>query len=169
MSVHSQDGGNTLNPAFESLSEKQKELISLPFSGTVYLEGIVGSGKTTAAVARWRPCWRPEFRANPSSFLSSTTLADPYLHMLHQSKRPAGGEAEVMTLGGLARRMVQLYWPMIAEEAGFIHPELTPGFSYARTCSVLHGADRWTCAGCRPGDVYLAHDSSEPSLQPDSG
>lgn len=129
MSVHSLDGGKTLNPAFESLSEEQEELISLPFSGTVYLEGIVGSGKTTAAVARLEAMLAAGIPGESILILvPQRTLADPYLHMLHQSKRPAGGEAEVMTLGGLARRMVQLYWPMIAESAGFIHPELPPVF-----------------------------------------
>ena len=33
-----------------------------------------------------------------------------------------------MTLGGLARRMVDLFWPLISEEAGFAHPNQPPHF-----------------------------------------
>ncbi|MBN2557041.1 MAG: ATP-dependent helicase [Anaerolineales bacterium] len=129
MSVHSLDGENTLNPAFETLSGEQQALIALPFSGKICLEGIVGSGKTTAAVARLEAMLAGGIPGESVLILvPQRTLADPYLRMINHGTRSPGGEVEVMTLGGLARRMVQLYWPMIAEEAGFIHPVLPPVF-----------------------------------------
>ena len=56
------------------------------------------------------------------------TLAEPYLAALQTTRLAAGGQVSMLTVGGLARRMVDLFWPLIAEEAGFARPDLPPSF-----------------------------------------
>lgn len=56
------------------------------------------------------------------------TLADPYYVALREPDVPAGGMVSVLTIGGLARRMVELFWPMVAEEVGFVQPNKQPIF-----------------------------------------
>ena len=56
------------------------------------------------------------------------TLGDPYLSALHSPDLAPGGQVTVLTIGGLARRMVELFWPLVGEKAGFGHPERKPIF-----------------------------------------
>lgn len=56
------------------------------------------------------------------------TLAAPYTRAAFSPEAGAGGQVSVLTLGGLARRMVDLFWPLVAEDAGFAHPERPPAF-----------------------------------------
>jgi hypothetical protein len=56
------------------------------------------------------------------------TLQEPYLDLLYSPERSAGGEVTSATIGGLARRMVDLFWPIAAEAAGFANPEQPPIF-----------------------------------------
>ena len=56
------------------------------------------------------------------------TLAAPFTDALRGPAAPAGGEVTVLTLGGLAQRMVELFWPVVAAEAGFAQPDRPPTF-----------------------------------------
>ncbi|MFN8414625.1 MAG: hypothetical protein U0Z26_19765 [Anaerolineales bacterium] len=56
------------------------------------------------------------------------TLQEPYLDLLYSAERIAGGEVTAATIGGLAQRMCDLYWPLAAEEAGFHKPDEAPIF-----------------------------------------
>ena len=56
------------------------------------------------------------------------TLAAPYDAARHSTGLADGGLVEIVTIGGLARRMVDLFWPLVAESAGFAHPEQRPTF-----------------------------------------
>ncbi|MDY7042309.1 MAG: hypothetical protein SVX38_15750, partial [Chloroflexota bacterium] len=47
------------------------------------------------------------------------TLASPYYQALRAPDVPGGALVNVITIGGLARRTVDLFWPLIAEQAGF--------------------------------------------------
>ena len=55
-------------------------------------------------------------------------LASPYFDILRSPEAVAGGQVSVLTAGGLARRMVDLFWPLISRQAGFAHPEKPPAF-----------------------------------------
>jgi len=48
--------------------------------------------------------------------------------LLYSPERSAGGEVTSATMGGLARRMVDLFWPIAADAAGFANPEQPPIF-----------------------------------------
>ena len=56
------------------------------------------------------------------------TLARPYYDLLRSPQFPAGGNVDVVTLGGLAQRMIALFWPLIAGQAGFGKPDQPPAF-----------------------------------------
>ena len=104
-------------------------LVQLPLQGSFFLEGPPGSGKTTAAISRM--LYLIESGVPPESILILTpqrTLAAPFIQELQRPQLPAGGMATVLTLGGLARRNIQLFWPLIAFQAGFHHPENPPTF-----------------------------------------
>jgi hypothetical protein len=50
------------------------------------------------------------------------TLQDPYINHLKNLDLETNGEVIFATIGGLARRMVELFWPLVVEKAGFVHP-----------------------------------------------
>ncbi len=56
------------------------------------------------------------------------TLAAPYYAARTAPALASGGQVEIATLGGLAQRMVDLFWPLAVEEAGFGLPDARPTF-----------------------------------------
>ncbi len=97
--------------------------------GRRFLTGPAGAGKTTAAVARLRHLLMEGVPGHEILvLLPQRTLAQPYVEALRDRRLPPGGEVSLLTMGGLARRMVDLFWPLVAEEAGFAHPEAPPRF-----------------------------------------
>jgi len=111
------------------LSDQQQRLAALPTDRRVFLEGIAGTGKTTAAVARLEYLLR---NGVPGSdillILPQRTLAAPYNTLLRRPTTPAGSEVTSVTIGGLGQRMIELYWPLVARQAGFARPEAPPVF-----------------------------------------
>lgn len=111
------------------LSSHQQAVVERPPRGTLFLSGPAGSGKTTAAVARLVHLLAQGVWADAVLVLiPQRTLAEPYLAALRRPDVVAGGLVSVATLGGLAQRMVDLFWPLVAEEAGFAHPHRPPTF-----------------------------------------
>ena len=111
------------------LTAPQAALAAAPREAKVFLEGPAGAGKTTAGVARLLGLIE---RGAPAGsllvFVPQRTLAAPYLAALRRPDLPPGGRPTVLTLGGLARRMVELFWPLAGEAAGFARPAQPPVF-----------------------------------------
>ncbi|MDX9991141.1 MAG: hypothetical protein RBS68_03735 [Anaerolineales bacterium] len=94
----------------------------------ILLSGPAGCGKTTAAVARVLALIEAGIPADSILLLTPQRgLQNPYLEAL-ASQPYAGGEVTPATIGGLARRMVDLFWPLAAEAAGFAQPDRQPIF-----------------------------------------
>ena len=111
------------------LTDKQAQLAEMPLETRIFLEGPAGSGKTTAAIARMRHLLALGVPGQTLLVLvPQLTLAGPYLEAVRSPDLPAGGQPNVLTFGGLARRTVELYWPILAAEAGFENPERAPTF-----------------------------------------
>jgi hypothetical protein len=105
------------------------ELLALPPNRRVFLEGLTGTGKTTAAVARMMALLRAGVPGGEVVvLLPQRTLAPAYEKALRARGTPAGSEVSVLTLGGLGQRMISLFWPLIAEQAGFGQPKRPPVF-----------------------------------------
>ena len=112
-----------------ALSSTQTALVALPADRRIFLEGIAGTGKTTAGVARLLRLLAEGVPADSILVLTpQRTLAAPFTDALRGPAAPAGGEVTVLTLGGLAQRMIELFWPIIAAEAGFAQPDRPPTF-----------------------------------------
>jgi hypothetical protein len=96
----------------------------------LYLSGPFGSGKTTAAIERIKWLLHQE-RVRGDDVLVLTpqrTLARPYYEALRGPDVPPGPPVQVTTFAGLARSAVELYWPLLAEAAGFADPRQEPTF-----------------------------------------
>ncbi|MEW6028871.1 MAG: UvrD-helicase domain-containing protein [Chloroflexota bacterium] len=110
------------------LTPEQTAVARLPLDSKTLLAGRAGAGKTTAAAARLRFLLDRGVRADSILLLTpQRTLHEPYLDSLLRDPY-AGTEITPATVGGLARRMVELYWPLAAEAAGFAHPDRAPIF-----------------------------------------
>lgn len=115
-------------PSFP-LSPAQLTLAEQPVESKIFLEGPAGSGKTTAGVERM--LYLIENGVPGSSILllvPQRNLAKPYQQALNASEAAAGGLVTTLTIGGLARRMVELFWPLVAEQTGFAAPNQLPIF-----------------------------------------
>ena len=111
------------------LTSSQLDLVQRPLGARIFLGGPAGSGKTTAGVARLRTLLHNGIPASSVLVMvPQRTLAGPYSQALYQPDASPGGVVSILTLGGLARRMVDLFWPLVAADAGFAHPEQPPAF-----------------------------------------
>ena len=112
-----------------SLSDEQHAAAHFA-TGAHFLYGPAGTGKTTAAVARLLHLL--DDAGVPGSeilvLVPQRTLALPFYDALNAPDRPPGAPVMVSTLGGLAQRAVELFWPLVAEAHGFADPALRPVF-----------------------------------------
>ena len=107
----------------------QRQIIESPHDLKLFVSGPAGTGKTTAGVERMRMLLAQGVPGESILMLTpQRTLQEPYLDLLYSPERSAGGEVTPATIGGLARRMVDLFWPLAAEEAGFANPDQPPVF-----------------------------------------
>ncbi len=112
-----------------TLSPQQLAVAQASLSCRLFLEGVAGTGKTTAGVARMHYLLKSEIPADRLLVLTpQRTLAQPYYDALRSPDTPGGGVVTVTTIGGLARRMIDLFWPLVAEEVGFQRPADRPVF-----------------------------------------
>jgi superfamily I DNA/RNA helicase len=111
------------------LNRQQQSVIKSPLNAKDFLTGPAGCGKTTAAVRRVLHLLAQGVPGNRLLILTpQRTLQEPYLAALHGPEAGAGGEPSLATLGGLARRMCDLFWPLACDAAGFAHPDRPPIF-----------------------------------------
>jgi hypothetical protein len=111
------------------LSPLQRQIVESPLDGKLFVSGPAGTGKTTAGVERMRYLLAQGVPGESILMLTpQRTLQEPYLDLLYSPERSAGGEVTPATIGGLARRMVDLFWPIAGEAAGFVHPDQPPVF-----------------------------------------
>ncbi|MCE9646346.1 MAG: hypothetical protein K8S20_10140 [Chloroflexi bacterium] len=112
-----------------SLSLIQRQVIESSLDRRLFVSGPAGTGKTTVGIERLRYMLEQGIPADSILMLTpQRTMQEPYLELLNGPQRRAGGEVTSATIGGLARRMVDLFWPMAAEQAGFKNPEQPPVF-----------------------------------------
>jgi hypothetical protein len=107
----------------------QLKLARAPLDARIFLSGPTGCGKTTVGVERMKHLLKQGIRADSLLVLTpQRTLQEPYLVSLRGPETAPGGEVTLATVGGLARRMADLFWPLAAEAAGFAHPDQPPVF-----------------------------------------
>jgi len=111
------------------LTQAQQAFLQRPFESKTLLTGPAGSGKSTAAVERLKLMVGNGIPARSILILvPQRSLGISYARAIQSPEFPAGGEPAVVTLGGLAQRMLSLFWPMVAKNSGFSNPTLPPQF-----------------------------------------
>jgi len=112
-----------------SLLSEQLAIIEQPLNARTFLEGPAGAGKTIAGVERLLYLMAEGVRADSILLLlPQRTLGIPYYQALRHPGVVAGSTVDVLTLGGLAKRTIDLFWPLVASEAGFGKPDQLPIF-----------------------------------------
>ena len=112
-----------------NLSLLQHQVIESPLDSKLFVSGSAGTGKTTVGVERMRYLLEQGVPADSILMLTpQRTMQEPYLDLLYSPERRAGGEVTSATIGGLAKRMCDLFWPIAAETAGFKNPDQPPVF-----------------------------------------
>jgi superfamily I DNA/RNA helicase len=116
-------------PAAIPLTGEQRQVADPGLRGSLFVAGPAGAGKTTGAVHRLRRLLQAGVRADSILvLLPQRTLVRPYREALRDPALAAGAAVTVTTVGGLAKRVVELFWPLVAGEAGFAEPEREPVF-----------------------------------------
>src|SRR4030042_860851 len=111
------------------LSSNQQQIIQLPTSARIFIEGPAGTGKTTVGVERMLNLMIAGIPGSSILVLvPQRTLGKPFLDAMNTPGVVAGGMVSVATISGLAQRMVDLFWPSVAEIAGFGRPDAPPTF-----------------------------------------
>lgn len=112
-----------------NLSLIQRQIIESPLDTRLFVSGSAGTGKTTTGIERLRYLLEQGVSADSILMLTpQRTMQEPYLDLLFSPERHAGGEVTSATIGGLAKRMCDLFWPMAVESAGFKNPDQPPAF-----------------------------------------
>ncbi len=112
-----------------SLTAEQLALIEQPLTGKTFLHGLAGTGKTKVGVERVTYLLQSGIPGNEILILvPQRTLAEPYYAALRSPDMAPGSQVTILTVGGLSKRMVELFWPTIAEKAKFQKPHQPPIF-----------------------------------------
>jgi len=111
------------------LTNEQQALLELPAHSRIFLHGMAGTGKSTAGAHWLKKLLQMGIPAHKILvFVPQRALAQPYLSVSRDDDVQAHSIINTVTLGGLARRMVDLYWPVVSRESGVVNPDLPPHF-----------------------------------------
>jgi len=111
------------------LSDAQEQVVRAPLDTRIFLDGPAGTGKSTVGVHRLRHLLSAGVAGSSILLLApQRTLQDPYLVAARDPDIGPGTEVDSVTIGGLARRVTDLFWPLAAAKSGFRHPERPPFF-----------------------------------------
>lgn len=129
-----------------SLTEGQESIVARPHQGgdTLFVSGPAGAGKSTAVLGRLLHLLSQPVRGESILMLIPDRGRRPVIDaaMIRAGLGPHG-RPTVTTYYGLARQMVELFWPAIAGEAGFAHPEAEPTFlTYETAQYLMHRVSR---------------------------
>jgi len=112
-----------------TLSDYQRAVAEYRLDGKLFLHGPAGTGKTTAGVERLLFLLESGVPAGEILVVvPQRSLGMSYHEAASDPSVPPGGQVTVQTMGGVAQRMVELFWPLVAEDAGFARPDRPPTF-----------------------------------------
>lgn len=118
-------------PPSEGYTAEQRDAIDYPRDGggSLLLRGPAGTGKSAALVARLTSLLREGRRPSEILVLApQRSWVDRFDQAIAQLDGPSRGGVDIVTYYGLARREVGLFWPLVARDSGFAHPEREPVF-----------------------------------------
>lgn len=110
------------------LQEQTADITSYPH---LFLSGPASSGKTSAAMLRLQQILTSDSETSGSSTLvlvPQRSLAEPYRDFLRKVNLNASQRVSIQTMSSIVRRMIALFWPLIASRQVFRHPFEPPRF-----------------------------------------
>jgi hypothetical protein len=111
------------------LSNQQLQIAESPLDAGILYAGPAGSGKTTAGVGRLQFLLESGLPAREILLLfPQRTLADPYQQALADPYLTGGTQTQPSTWGGIARRMIDVFWPLLLEKDLFPADISSPTF-----------------------------------------
>ena len=108
--------------------EKSADFNAYPF---LFLHGPASSGKTSAALLRLQNILTTQSDNSGKTvlvLLPQKSLAMPYQDLLKEIHQSQGESVSIQTMSSLVRRMISLFWPVIASHQLFKHPYEAPRF-----------------------------------------
>ena len=123
--------------AEKTYTAQQNTLIEAPLQGALFLSGPAGSGKTTAAIGRLERLLSQVPGHQILVLVPQRSLGLPYQKFLQGYHAFAGSLPAIVTLGGLARRLTNMFWPLVGTTAGFRAPHLPPQFLSLETAQYV--------------------------------
>lgn len=110
-------------PRINDLITEQVAVVTSALSGSLLLNGEAGTGKSTAGAHRLRYLVEQGIPGDSILVLvPQRSLAAPYSSQIQALDFPSSSMPSILTFGGLAQRMISLFWPVIAANAGFSSP-----------------------------------------------
>jgi hypothetical protein len=95
-------------------TDEQEALLGLPLNRKTMVRGPAGTGKTTVSVGRARQLMESGVSAGSILVLApQRTLHGPYRPLQAPLMARPGTQITLATIGGLARRMCDLFWPLV--------------------------------------------------------
>jgi len=111
------------------LTEQQLSISEAPLDSTIFLSGPAGTGKTTAGTERLLRLIQSGVPGRSILlFFPQRNLGDRYQKALSVFSSRGLSLPVMATYGGLARRILSLFWPTILEQFPQLHPNLPPTF-----------------------------------------
>lgn len=108
------------SPGDYELTTEQSSVANWPLYGSLLLNGDAGTGKSTAGAFRLRYLVEQGIPGDSILVLvPQRSLASPYFSQIQSLDFPSSSLPSILTFGGLAQRMISLFWPVIARNAGF--------------------------------------------------
>ncbi|HNY84519.1 MAG TPA: hypothetical protein PKK82_06620, partial [Anaerolineaceae bacterium] len=125
----------------EKITQFQQTILDAPFRSKVFVSAPSGAGKTTASVQRLAKL-NATLNHFPGSILVLTpqrTMAEAYRSLSQAKYQTHAVRIELATMNSLVRRLVELFWPLVADKVPFRNPYQTPSFLTAETSQYYLG------------------------------
>jgi hypothetical protein len=107
----------------------QIKVIEANVNSSIFLSGPAGTGKSTTAVERLNFLVSNGVPGNRILlFFPQRTLATKYFDTISSDSFQGYSPPVIATFGGIARRSIELYWPLVSEDIGFSDPKKSPTF-----------------------------------------
>jgi hypothetical protein len=112
-----------------SLTEKQIKVVESPIDSSIFLHGPAGSGKTTAGVNRLEYLLQAGIQGKTILlFFPQRNLGAKYQKAIANYSLRSISLPVSATYGGLARRMLGLFWPSVLDTIPLLQSDLQPTF-----------------------------------------
>jgi hypothetical protein len=109
----------------DNLQEKTADFVGNPH---LFISGPASSGKTSSALLRLRQILSSDSRSTTLVLVPQRSLAEPYQAYLRTHNLPSSQQVSIQTMSSIVRRMIALFWPLIANRQVFRHPFEPPRF-----------------------------------------